>query len=63
MNTLKGALLSKTVWFNVIMLAIGVITILSKNHSIDPKILADITGIGNLILRLVTTGSLADKVN
>jgi hypothetical protein len=42
---------SKTFWFNVITMLIGIIQVISKSYPISPELLALIVGVGNLILR------------
>lgn len=44
---------SKTFWFNVITILIGIIEVLTKQYPLDPTILASIIGIGNLLLRFL----------
>lgn len=61
MNTLKGAMRSKTVWFNLVMLVLLGSELVNSQYPLDPKVLALIAGFGNLALRFITTGSLADK--
>ena len=46
---------SKTVWFNVITATLGVVQVLSGTIAIPTEVLTAIVGIGNVLLRLVTT--------
>lgn len=50
----KSWLLSRTLWFNVITLFLGVIEVVSGVYYIPVEILGLINGIGNLILRFLT---------
>jgi len=45
---------SKTLWFNVITIALGSLEIITKTYPIDPGILAIIMGLGNVILRFIS---------
>ena len=56
----KSALVSKTVWANMAVLAVGVLTYLQGHELIveNPTVvsmLAVAVGVGNVILRFVTT--------
>lgn len=62
MKTFLGALKSKTIWFNVIMLVIMGAGLIDSQFPLDPRILALILGFGNFGLRFITTGSLSDKM-
>jgi len=46
---------SKTVLFNIITLAIGILGVVNQTYQIDPKLLVTLNGIGNIFLRLVTS--------
>ena len=56
---------SKTLWVNVVTLAITIITTLITQNIIAPEIGAAVLGVANIILRLLTnqpiTGSPGDK--
>jgi len=45
---------SKTVWFNLITLALGVIEILNGVYVVDAQQLLLVNGVGNLFLRSIT---------
>jgi hypothetical protein len=67
MNTLAGALRSKTIWFNVALLALGLADWIASSapliSSIAPNsgpVLSVIAVVGG-ILRMVTTQGLGDK--
>lgn len=45
---------SKTIWFNLITIALGIFGVINDVYSIDPKLLALINGIGNVFLRFLT---------
>ncbi len=51
----KDLLSSKTFWFNAITILIGVVQVVSNTYPLPTEALALIVGIGNLILRLLTT--------
>uniref|UniRef100_A0A6H1ZIF4 Uncharacterized protein n=1 Tax=viral metagenome TaxID=1070528 RepID=A0A6H1ZIF4_9ZZZZ len=52
--TAKNILSSKTFWFNVITIGIGIVGVINKSFPIDPQILVYINGAGNILLRLLT---------
>lgn len=55
---------SKTFWFNIIMLFIGVVEIAQNSLSVDEKsagVLVMLVAVGNLILRLYFTSAPTDK--
>ncbi len=45
---------SKTLWFNVITIAIGIVQVVAKTYPIPTEVLALIVGVGNVILRMFT---------
>jgi len=45
---------SKTIWFNLITLALGVLEILNGVYMVDAQQLLLVNGVGNLLLRYVT---------
>lgn len=45
---------SKTMWFNAITLALGVLEVINGVYLVDSQHLLLINGIGNLLLRYVT---------
>ncbi len=51
----KDLLSSKTFWFNAITILIGVVQVVSNTYPLPTEALALIVGIGNLVLRLLTT--------
>lgn len=55
MNETKQWYLSKTLWFNVITILIGVLEVVSQTYPIPQNILALIVGIGNMLLRIFDT--------
>lgn len=66
MDTLKGALKSKTVWWNVFMAFLASIELFASNLTIlfGQEVAAAILLVGamvNIVLRTVTTQALADK--
>jgi len=46
---------SKTICFNLITIALGIIGVINDVYAIDPKSLALVNGIGNVFLRFLTT--------
>ncbi len=64
MNTIKGAIRSKTMWFNIIT---GVLAVLSLKEitTLMPQTflpnLAVINALGNLVLRMLTNQPLSGK--
>jgi len=55
---MKSILKSKTLWFNVITIAIGLVEVITKTYPIDPQALAFIMGFGNFLLRLLSGDAL-----
>jgi len=51
---MKNILQSKTFWFNVITIIIGIVEVINGSYPIPPEILGLINGFGNLILRTLT---------
>lgn len=65
-ETLRGALRSRTVWWNVLLALLAGLEMMSANLTavFGPSVAASILLIGavaNLVLRAVTTQALADK--
>ena len=52
---------SKTFWFNLITIAIGVVQVVSKTYPIPNELLGLIIGLGNLFLRTLTDKPLGFK--
>ena len=66
MQTLKGALKSKTVWWNVLLALLASLEMFAGNLTVlfGQNVAASILLVGamcNLVLRVVTTQALADK--
>ena len=66
MQTLKGALKSKTVWWNVLLALLASLEMFAGNLTVlfGQNVAASILMIGamaNLVLRVVTTKALAEK--
>ncbi len=51
----KKWFLSKTLWFNLLTIALGVVDVVSGVYVINPEYIALINGVGNVLLRIVTT--------
>jgi hypothetical protein len=51
---MKSLFASKTFWFNIITIALGIIQVISKTYPIPTETLALIIGIGNILLRIFT---------
>lgn len=60
MDNIKGLLKSKVFWFNVVTGALEVTNALAA--VVPPGTAMGINVVGNIILRFLTTESLADKV-
>ena len=52
---------SKTMWFNVITLTLGILEILNGVYLVDTQQLLLINGVGNLLLRYVTDAAVTLK--
>ena len=52
---------SKTMWFNAITLALGVLEIINGVYLVDSQQLLLINGVGNLLLRYVTNTAVTLK--
>lgn len=63
MNVLEGFLKSKTIWFNVLSLAAAIFMSDEIKAYVDPMTLIKIQTVINIVLRLVTTQSVAEKGN
>lgn len=59
-DTLKGALRSRTVWFNVITGGVEMANLLAP--TLPAGTVAAVNVLGNIALRFITTQPLADKV-
>ena len=46
---------SKTLWFNIVTLALGIVQLVSDVYIIPEDYLALILGVGNLVLRFLTS--------
>jgi hypothetical protein len=53
MNT-KQWFKSRTLWFNVITILIGVVQVIAKTYPIPVDVLALIIALGNMILRVIS---------
>ena len=49
---------SKTIWFNIIVLLMGSLRLISDVYAIPPEVLGLVFGIGNLVLRFLTVGAI-----
>lgn len=56
---------SKTIWFNIITTALGIIAELSNTFPVSdhPKLWISIVAVGNIILRFLTTEPIAPPPN
>ena len=45
---------SKTFWFNVLTIGLGIIEVITKTYPVSPEILVLINGVGNLFLRMLS---------
>jgi hypothetical protein len=66
MQTLRGALKSKTVWWNILLALLASLEMFAGNLTtvFGPKVAASILMVGalaNLVLRTVTTQALREK--
>ena len=52
---MKKWYLSKTVWFNILTVALGIMQIVSEIYVIRPDVLALAMGIGNFLLRFMSS--------
>jgi len=59
MNNIKGALRSKTVWFNLITGALEIANLFAP--VLPPGSMTAINVVGNVLLRFVTTKPLSEK--
>lgn len=51
----KPAWKSKTLYFNLLTIALGVLEVYTGVYYVDPQLLALINGVGNVVLRFVTS--------
>lgn len=62
MSAVKGAVKSKTMWFNILSAGLVLVDHLSTGtHVISSNIAVPVIAIGNILLRLLTTESLSEK--
>jgi len=52
---------SKTIWFNVITLTLGILEVVNGVYLVDTQQLLLINGVGNLLLRYVTNTAVTLK--
>lgn len=52
---------SKTMWFNVITLTLGILEVINGVYLVDTQQLLLINGVGNLLLRYVTNTAVTLK--
>lgn len=52
---------SKTIWFNVITVALGIMQVVSDTYPIPTEALSMIIGVGNVVLRFLTTNSIGSE--
>jgi len=52
---------SKTIWFNVITLTLGILEVINGVYLVDTQQLLLINGVGNLLLRYVTNTAVTLK--
>jgi hypothetical protein len=50
--------LSKTLYFNIITIALGVLEVVTKTYPVSPELLAIIIGVGNMVLRFISGGAI-----
>lgn len=63
MNAMKGALRSRLVWLGLAQIAYGIFNMWATGLAITPESVGPvISGAATVILRALTTGSLASKV-
>lgn len=63
LDSIRGSITSKTVWFNALVVAGFVIDILAKTEFVrsNADLVVILTALGNIILRYVTTKPLSEK--
>ncbi len=57
-QTTKNFLLSKTLWYNVILIAMQTLDIFNTQFMIDPQVYALLLGFGNILLRTMSKDKL-----
>jgi hypothetical protein len=58
---MKKWYLSKTLWFNFIVIMVEVLQLLASHHLVSPEYVALIDGLGNIFLRFVTREPIVKK--
>lgn len=53
---------SRTVWFNIITIALGVVQVVSDVYAIPTDMLALVNGVGNVLLRFLTSSSIEKSI-
>jgi hypothetical protein len=61
LDTFLGALRSRTVWLNLVVLGLDVVNLLMPTNLVPPGTLTTLAAVGNIALRVLTTESLRDK--
>lgn len=46
---------SKTLWFNLITIALGVVQVVTEVYPLPVEVLGLVNGVGNVLLRVVTS--------
>lgn len=61
MDTFLGALRSRTVWLNLVVIALDVVNLLTPTQLVPPGTLTTTAAALNIALRVLTVESLSDK--
>ena len=48
----KSIWASKTLWLNVITIALGIFEVVTKTYTVSPEIIGLVNGLGNILLRM-----------
>lgn len=52
---------SKTLWYNIVTIALGIVQVVSDVYIIPTEILTLVNGIGNVVLRFLTSTGIQVK--
>lgn len=53
---------SKTLWFNIVTISLGMVQVVSDVYAVPTDILALVNGVGNVVLRFLTSTGIEKSV-
>lgn len=52
---------SKVIWWNIITIVLGIVEVYNKSYPIPAEVLSFVNGIGNMVLRFLTTKGIGSE--